>query len=87
MGQTSTQRHFIVERSRALAVVYLTRRDDLVVTEESARVGVDLWATIQKKGQDGHRKFGVEVRGGWAAVTPGRANQALQISLQQGRRY
>jgi hypothetical protein len=87
MGRQSTQQHFIVERSRALAVVYLTRREDLIVTEEAAKVGVDLWVTLKREGQEGHRKFGVEVRGGWAAVTPGRVNQALQPSLQQVRRY
>jgi hypothetical protein len=46
-----------------------------------------LWVTLFREGLVGHRKFGVEVRGGWAAVTPGRANQALQPSLQQVLRY
>ena len=87
MGRQSTQQHFIAERSRTLAVVYLTRREDLIVTEETAKVGVDLWVTLKREGQEGHRKFGVDVRGGWAAVTPGRANQALQPSLQQVLRY
>jgi hypothetical protein len=84
MGRPSTQQHFIVERSRALAVVYLTRREDLIVTEETAKVGVDLWVTLKR---EGHRKFVVEVRGGWAAVTSGRVNQAVQPSLQQVLRY
>ena len=87
MGRQSTQQHFIAERSRALAVVYLTRREDLIVTEETAKVGVDLWVTLNREGQEGHRKFGVEVRGGWAAITPGQANRALQASLQQVLRY
>lgn len=43
MSTRTAQEHFIAERVRALAVVYLTRRPDLIVTEETADVGVDLW--------------------------------------------
>jgi hypothetical protein len=87
MGQRSTQQHFITERARALALVYLTRRKDLIVTEETADVGVDLWVTLNPGDKEGHRKFGVQLKGAWAAVTPGHVNRALQSGMQQMLRY
>jgi hypothetical protein len=87
MGQPSTQQHFIAERARALALVYLTRREDLIVTEETTDVGVELWVTFNLEDKEGHRKFGVELRGGWAAVTPDSANKGLYPSMQKMLRY
>ena len=58
--KTTQQQRFIGERVRALAVVYLTRREDLIVTDETADVGVDLWVTLNLEEKEGHRKFGVE---------------------------
>src|ERR1700722_13282157 len=82
MAQKSTQQRFIAERVRALAVVYLTRRGDLIVTEETGDVGVDLWVTLNLEDKDGHRKFGVELRGVWTAVTADHANKVLYPSMQ-----
>jgi Domain of unknown function (DUF4365) len=87
MGRRSTQQHFIVERARALALVYLTRREDLIVTEEAADVGIDLWVRLDRDDRDGHRKFGVQVKGGLADVAPDQVNKALQVGMQQGLRY
>ena len=39
MAQKTTQQRFIAERVRSLAVVYLTRREDLIVTEEATDIG------------------------------------------------
>jgi len=85
--KTSQQRRFIGERVRALAVVYLTRREDLIVTEETADVGVDLWVALNPEGKERHRKFGVELRGVWKAVTAGHANGVLYPSMQGMLRY
>jgi hypothetical protein len=87
MGQRSTQQHFIAERARALALVYLTRREDLIVSEETVHVGIDLWVTLNMEDKERHRKFGVQVKGGLAAVTPDHVDRALQIGIQQGLRY
>jgi hypothetical protein len=87
MGQQSTQEYFVAERARITALVYLTRREDLIVTEETADRAVDLWVTLNTEGKEGHRKFGVELKGAWAAVAPGRINKALQPSMQQMLRY
>ena len=81
------QQRFINERARALAIVYLTRRDDLIVTEETADIGVDLWVTLNLEEKEGHRKFGVELRGVLTAVTADHANQLLYPSMQGMKRY
>jgi hypothetical protein len=85
--KTNQQQRFIGERVRALAVVYLTRRDDLIVTEETADVGVDLWVTLNLEEKEGHRKFGVETRGVWKAVTADHASEVLYPSMQGMLRY
>src|SRR4051812_22100120 len=87
MAQSTTQERFIAERVRALAVVYLTRRDDLIVTEETADIGIDLWVTLNLEDKDGHRKFGVELRGVRTAVTAAHANNVLYPSMQNMLRY
>ena len=87
MTRNATQQRLIAERVRALAVVYLTRRDDLIVTEETADIGIDLWVTLNQGDKEGHRKFGVELRGVWAAVTADHANQVLYPSMQKMLRY
>jgi hypothetical protein len=83
----SSQQRFIAERVRALAVVYLTRRDDLIVTEEPGDVGIDLSVTLNVETKGRHRKFGVELRGDWAAVTADHANQVLRPAMHEMRRY
>jgi hypothetical protein len=85
--EAASQSRFIADRVRALAVVYLTRRDDLIVIEEPADVGVDLSVTHNPKNKDGHRKFGVALRGVWAAVNADHANQVLYPSMQKILHY
>jgi hypothetical protein len=87
MAQNTTQERFIAERVRALAVVYLTRRDDLIITEETADVGIDLWVTLNLEDKDGHRKFGVELRGVRSAVSADHVNNVLYPSMQKMLRY
>ena len=66
-----------------MAIVYLTRREDLIVSEEVTDVGVDLWVTLNLEDKEGHRKFAVELRGGWSAVTAAHANKSLYPSMQR----
>jgi hypothetical protein len=82
-----SQQRFIAERARALAVVYLTRRDDLIVTEEPGDVGIDLSVTLNAENKGGHRKFGVELRGDWAAMTTDNANQILRPAMHEMQQY
>jgi hypothetical protein len=88
MTQKSTrQERFISERVRALAIVFLTRREDLIVSEENVDGGVDLWVTLNPEDKVGHRKFGVELKGGWTTVTADQANQVLAPKMQSMSRY
>jgi hypothetical protein len=84
---TKQQQRFIAERVRTLAVVYLTRRSDLSITEETDCVGVDLWVMLNLEDKEGHRKFGVKLRGVWTGVTADHANKVLYPSMQGMLRY
>ncbi|BAZ28236.1 hypothetical protein NIES4074_06670 [Cylindrospermum sp. NIES-4074] len=53
---------YIKLRSNALAIVYLTRRDDLIVSQQQKGTGLDLLVTITKDGNHRGRIFGVEVK-------------------------
>ena len=81
------QQRFINERVRALAIVYLTRRDDLIVAEETSDNGVNLWVTLNPEHKEGHRKFAVALRGSWESVAADQANQALRPSMQDMSRF
>jgi hypothetical protein len=60
----SEDKWFLRERPEYLAVVVLTRRDDLIVTRRpSAGGGVDILVTMPRRGADTGRIFGVEVEG------------------------
>lgn len=87
MAQNTTQERFFAERVRALAVVYLTRRADLIVTEETADIGIDLWVTLNIEDKVGHRKFGVELRGVRSVGTADHANKILDKSMKTMLRY
>jgi hypothetical protein len=85
--KTKQKQRFIADRVRALAVVYLTRREDLIVSEETTDVGVDLWVTLDLEDTEGHRKFGVQLRGDWTAVTADDVNEVLYASMQSVLRH
>jgi hypothetical protein len=57
---SKTQPWYIAERSDALTVVYLTRRDDLVVRRQEVD-GVDYIVEIVKNSRSTKRIFGVQV--------------------------
>ncbi len=51
---------YVIERSEALAIVYLTRRDDFIVTKgPNPGAGLDLLVTIGAQNQPSGRLFGV----------------------------
>ncbi|PHM05937.1 hypothetical protein [Nostoc sp. 'Peltigera malacea cyanobiont' DB3992] len=41
---------YIVRRAESLAVVYLTRRDDLIISQPTPNQGLDFLITITKDG-------------------------------------
>jgi hypothetical protein len=73
---------FIAERARALAIMHLTRRDDLVIVDEKSQV------LLMQIGRDPSlpRRFGVLVQGAMSPVTPEQANKVLRFSVQRFKR-
>ena len=64
-----TQPWYIGERAEALALVYLTRRPDLLVKHEDADYGVDYLVEITKNNRPTRRMFGVQVKARIAPIT------------------
>ncbi|AFZ58393.1 DUF4365 domain-containing protein [Anabaena cylindrica FACHB-243] len=56
------QAWYIGLRSKALTVVYLTRRDDLIVDTEKKEHDLDILVSIRQNGKNINRIFGVEVK-------------------------
>ena len=85
--KTSQQERLGLERARALAIVCLTRRSDLVVREETTDIGIDLLVSVHPEDKEGLRLFGVELRQGWAAGTADSASAGLGPSMRKMLRY
>jgi hypothetical protein len=79
------QEWFVAERTRALALRYLTRRDDLVVTEAGRGVGLEYVVYITR-GEEAQgrsvRQFGVFLRGTKNAVTEEHLDKVLRPTMQ-----
>jgi hypothetical protein len=83
----SEQEWFIAERARALAMVHLTRRDDLVVTQAGRDVGLEYVVYITRgDGERSLRQFGVFLRGTKSAVTEEHLNKVLRPAMQSFQR-
>jgi hypothetical protein len=73
---------FIAERVRALAIVLLTRRNDLKILEPPPDVGLNTLVEIMKDQAPTARRFGVLLRGAKSATDETHANKVLRPSLQ-----
>src|SRR5437899_1765665 len=80
------RQRFIEERARALAIVHLTRRDDLVVKDSDGYPGLDLRVTIVRGKKRAARWFGVALAGTWSATTVDHVNETLKPTMQLLRR-
>ena len=78
---------FVAKRARALAMMLLTRREDLLIEEVKDDIGLDYIVRFHREGKEGLREFGIELRGVWAAVTKEQADKQLRPSLHQMKRY
>jgi len=79
----NNQKWFITERTRAFALVHLTRRKDLAITEEDRGVGLQFVAYITKAdGERLLRQFGVFLRGALEPTTEQRLNKKLHSTMQ-----
>ena len=87
MSVTAHEREVLIEkRARALAMMLLTRRDDLLIEEVKDDIGLDCIVRFHSKGKAGLREFAVQVMGVWPATTKDDAEQALRPSLQKLKR-
>jgi hypothetical protein len=72
---------FIEQRTRSLATIYLTRRDDLIVTE-SDEEAIDLKVVVKSRKEGTGRKFGVVLRGIKNDVSADQANAILHPTME-----
>lgn len=56
-------KHIMEERAELLALIYLTRRDDLSATRHPISYSSDILVSLLESGRDRERTFGVEVEG------------------------
>jgi hypothetical protein len=79
---------FLADRVRALAVVILTRRDDVTIAEAKQGTGLDLHVYIDREDKPMRLAFGVLLRGVSSATTADNANKVLgpTVGLFQGMR-
>jgi hypothetical protein len=78
--------NFISERVESLAIMYLTRRPDLIVRREIRQVDkvMDLIVEITEQGKPpGWKKFGIYLQGTKTPVTIAEANGKLKFSLRR----
>jgi hypothetical protein len=75
---------FVTERSRAMANVYLTRRDDLKVDKApfSEEHGLTLLVRIEKPSSRSIRQFGIAIAASVNPTTPARLNKSLRTRMR-----
>jgi Domain of unknown function (DUF4365) len=59
---TTEQAWYIEQRAESLTVVYLTRRNDLIVTPQPKGYGLDFLVAINQEGSYSGRIFGIQVK-------------------------
>ena len=74
---------FVAERGRALAMVLLTRRDDLVVKETREENALDLTVCIKTREDARNRSFGVYLEAAMTPVLPDVADKQLKPVLRK----
>lgn len=79
----TTRAWYVEERARALAYLFLTRRDDLTIAESARGTdrGLDYLVQIGD-GRGRLRRFGVVLRGSTRASDAGEANKALRGEMR-----
>jgi hypothetical protein len=85
--QTAQQTRLIGERVRALAIILLTRREDVSILEVTEELGLDFIVTLNHEEKPGLRQFGVKLAGAWTKVTAEHANAVLYPTMQKILRY
>jgi hypothetical protein len=86
-AQEDKREVFIEKRARALMMMLLTRREDLLIEEVKDDIGLDYVVRFHTEGKEGLREFGIELRGAWAAGTKGDADRVLRPAMGQMKRH
>ncbi len=73
----------IGKRVRALALMYLTRRSDLMIEEVRDDIGLDLIVRFTPADGEGVRQFGVGLRGALSGVTKGNADKVVGRAVRE----
>ena len=88
MSEQEQQREFFVaKRARALTMMLLTRREDLLIEEVKDDIGLDYIVRFHTEDKEGLREFGISVRGALAAVTKEQADELLRPAVRQVNRH
>lgn len=77
------QSMLIDKRSRALTMMLLTRRKDLLIEEVKDGIGLDFIVRFHSNGKAGLREFGIQVWGVRPAVTKADADRGLRQTVEQ----
>jgi hypothetical protein len=72
---------FVAERAKALAMVLLTRRNDLEVHDTKTESGLDYTVHIKSEEGVGTRRFGILMRATMSPVTIEQANSQLKPTM------
>ncbi|MBY0230017.1 MAG: hypothetical protein K2W96_12105 [Gemmataceae bacterium] len=74
---------FVAERTRSLAMIHLTRRDDLLVSNGGEGAGLQFIVRIEKeKGRPALRQFGLFLRGSRGPATLAQVEKSLRPTMQ-----
>lgn len=85
-SKNATQERLIAKRGYYLAIMYLTRRDDLVVEDANEGDNLDLLVRCHRAKKKGIREFGVKLHGSWESISKNEANELLRPLMQKMKR-
>ncbi|MDP8964241.1 MAG: DUF4365 domain-containing protein [Cyanobacteriota bacterium] len=75
---------YIGQRSEALAIMYLTRHDDLIVSRQKQEHGLDFLVTLLKDGGYSGRLFGVQVKATVSTPKLVQRDDIIEIKIDRG---
>jgi hypothetical protein len=78
---------FVEKRVRALALMLLTRREDLFIEEVKDDIGLDFIVRFHTKAKEGLREFGIKLGGSWSTVTKEHIDTAVSPIVQEMKRH
>jgi hypothetical protein len=88
MSAKEHQREIITEkRAHALAMMLLTRREDLLIEEVKDDIGLDYIVRFHTQGKEGLREFGIELKAHRSAATKEQADRIVRPGMHQVQRY